>query len=1017
MQADLIISLCIFNLALHSVMNFVALDEAFTPHSAQRFHMKKLTKKEAGQVLSAWTALEVLSPQVFNKPEDLAGGQSHLIAMLDDEQLPWERLEKNNFPNAKLYYQIIIGSIDLQKATSALIQTYQDAVEELPIVTGKAILGIIIVDERGCLIKDDTPLTASSFAWGLPQALKGDLKKLSNWPSVSQKTGDAFDAEFKQKDAEGQQVPVSRDFIAEALQFLVARFEIPEEMVIEESFAIRSYESLKKESSPSPLLLNSFYLDDLAEARDHIESGDAPNNLLQYLGMKPPAERHHVLDNKAMLEDMVAPSQISPARWPVVGDNPLVLLQQAAVNLTLSELKEEGILAINGPPGTGKTTLLRDIVASIVCQKAKAMAAFDDPAKAFKYTDHRIKAGNAWLYLYEIDESLKGFEVLIASSNNKAVENISAELPSVTAISAKAKDVAYFSALSDELLGCETWGLISAVLGNQSNRNKFRQKFWWDGDVGFATYLAQACGVPQIYEVRDQISGQILEARTPRIVEENDPPENQHEALDRWIEARSRFESVLKKCTDRLAELEEVRALVQSAEASSAGKEAELKVMLEKLSARLGSHFVDQSLFLKSHQEMNLVSPWCDAEMQALRDDVFFESLRLAKAFIDAAAKPLRHNLGILMQHFGKQVIAPDSTVLERMPDLWSSFFLVVPSISTTFASASRMLTHLPTSSLGWLLVDEAGQALPQAAIGAILKTKRALVTGDPLQIEPVVVLPHKLTEKICAQFKVTADRFNAPKASVQTLADDVSPYFSEFHGKYGTRTVGFPLLVHRRCAEPMFSIANIIAYERLMVQEKTEERSSIRDCLGPSVWFHTETLLEPQDKWSSDEGERVLALLHRLREAGVAPDLYILTPFNIVAKNLRRIVRSSGILEGWVDVESYRWIAERIGTVHTAQGREAEAVILVLGAPFFKQKGARLWAGRTPNLLNVAITRAKEAFYVIGNKDLWRKAGVFQELHDRIQHDVSGAVKMEPASLEAAKAIMERRAGKRVVV
>ena len=52
-------------------------------------------------------------------------------------------------------------------------------------------------------------------------------------------------------------------------------------------------------------------------------------------------------------------------------------------------------------------------------------------------------------------------------------------------------------------------------------------------------------------------------------------------------------------------------------------------------------------------------------------------------------------------------------------------------------------------------------------------------------------------------------------------------------------------------------------------------------------------------------------------------------------------------------------------------------------------QKGARMWAGMTPNLLNVAITRAKEVIYVVGNKSLWKEAGVFKELHDRIDHSV----------------------------
>lgn len=59
-------------------------------------------------------------------------------------------------------------------------------------------------------------------------------------------------------------------------------------------------------------------------------------------------------------------------------------------------------------------------------------------------------------------------------------------------------------------------------------------------------------------------------------------------------------------------------------------------------------------------------------------------------------------------------------------------------------------------------------------------------------------------------------------------------------------------------------------------------------------------------------------------------------------------------------------------------QGREADAVILVLGVPATHQAGARNWAGGRPNILNVAVTRAKEALYVVGNRSLWNKAGVF---------------------------------------
>lgn len=316
------------------------------------------------------------------------------------------------------------------------------------------------------------------------------------------------------------------------------------------------------------------------------------------------------------------------------------------------------------------------------------------------------------------------------------------------------------------------------------------------------------------------------------------------------------------------------------------------------------------------------------------------------------------------------------------VPDLWSTLFLVVPLLSTTFASVERMLGALPPESLGWLLVDEAGQALPQAAVGALMRTRRAVVVGDPMQIEPVVTLPDTLTHAICRHFGVDPDRFNAPQASAQTLADAATAYVAELAGRLGSRTVGVPLLVHRRCAQPMFDISNVIAYEGLMVNARQPGASRVREVLGPSAWIDVAGSAE--EKWSPEEGEAVLHLLRRLAGAGVAPDVYIVTPFVIVADHLRRKVRAGGVLAGWTD-DPARWTRERIGTVHTVQGREAEAVILVLGAPAPQQTGARNWAGYPPNLLNVAVTRAKEQLYVVGNRRLWREAGLFRELDARL--------------------------------
>ena len=166
------------------------------------------------------------------------------------------------------------------------------------------------------------------------------------------------------------------------------------------------------------------------------------------------------------------------------------------------------------------------------------------------------------------------------------------------------------------------------------------------------------------------------------------------------------------------------------------------------------------------------------------------------------------------------------------------------------------------------------------------------------------------------------------------------------------------------------------------MVNAKASGNSKVRDTLGPSKWINTSG--SGTDKWCEEEGRIVFELLSQLEKASVCPDIYIVSPFVIVAENLRNLVLRSNILKTWTDDPNV-WVYERIGTVHTVQGREAEAVILVLGAPNPNQTGARGWAGGRPNLLNVAVTRAKEVLYVVGNRQLWRDAGVFKDLDLRI--------------------------------
>ena len=1048
-------------------------------------------------ILSSWIAMEVLSPQTYKNPRNLAARQDETVVFLNEHGMPWDPPGEKSKPKKKLFYQVILGSARVDVTNEELLKKYGDTqVEELKLAAGKTPLAIVLLDKDGRLVSPGGT-NISSFAWSAATALKKDLSSLSGWKEAESSCITALGKYFREAlepDDGSLRSPVDWQTLQGAYHLLCDEFDLPDGFLEPPSFAIRTYTYFTEREAPEVLLLNSFYLNDLLDAHQAAISGKAPPNLRRYLGDTPKSKTFDLLENVDAIRRAVSPSLTPLARWPSKGHHPLVLLQQIAVNLALSEAKDGGLIGVNGPPGTGKSTLLRDIVAALVAERAIAMCRFDDPAQAFHSTKHSIRMDGGTVNLYELDPLLRGFEILVASSNNKAVENVSAELPNIEAIASDA-DLRYFQTISNALSPQrETWGIIAAVLGNRKNRGEFSKTFWRDEDFGMNSYLAAATGAcPSI--IKNDTEGKSL-PRKPWIVELEKPPGSHTEALKRWIQARAQFQEAVQRSQNwrnrlqalesdlgqvpelerqaatsrdklassllRLVSLREASADAQhmqkkSSEANAkavtehtahmfskpgfwarlfrtqrwkqweivercltavVASTASASVLAEKaavdcdaavrqgvvenqcldeecrkneqslLSARdrlatataEGIVLTDVAFFEKNREEMNTSTPWFSAEAQRARNDVFIEAVNLHRAFADAAAKPLRQNLNALIGVAAIKVMK-DASMRELLPSLWSSLFLLVPLVSTTFASVNQMLGNLPVESLGWLLVDEAGQALPQQMVGALIKTRRAVVVGDPLQVEPFTPLPDLLVNAIFRRFGVDPDKYAPSNGSAQTVTDLRSKFTADFATLSGKRTVGIPLLVHRRCAEPMFSISNAIAYAGLMVAAKTPNSSEIAQILGPSAWIHVEG--QGIEKWCQQEGDVVVQLLRQLADAGAPLDLYIVTPFRIVQEKMRALIKKSGLLRHWLPNAANQrdWLVERVGTIHTVQGREAEAVFFVLGAPNPEQIGARNWAGKKPNLLNVAVTRAKEAIYVVGNRHLWNTSGVFSQL------------------------------------
>jgi superfamily I DNA and/or RNA helicase len=79
-------------------------------------------------------------------------------------------------------------------------------------------------------------------------------------------------------------------------------------------------------------------------------------------------------------------------------------------------------------------------------------------------------------------------------------------------------------------------------------------------------------------------------------------------------------------------------------------------------------------------------------------------------------------------------------------------------------------------------------------------------------------------------------------------------------------------------------------------------------------------------------------------------------------------------------------WIERCCGTVHTFQGKQEDEVIFILGCDNKSGTGAAEWAGKKPNLLNVAVTRAKYRIAIIGDSAVWKKVSNFDFAYKVLQ-------------------------------
>lgn len=695
---------------------------------------------------------------------------------------------------------------------------------------------------------------------------------------------------------------------------------------------------------------------------------------------------------KAFFEKTLDVKNAPMGKWPAKFMP--ALMQQVAVNLAITNDDKTAIFSVNGPPGTGKTTLLKEIVASNIVDRAFLLASSDEPDDLFE--KHFFKKGpleaqnNAYYkfapaYYSLKNDTINNYGMLVASCNNTAVENITKDLPKANDIlnslktddeigeikrgldeihalfdinktdemcvlfdidkteytetikecnkeEKEIKDI-YFTRYAEKLLESkECWGLISAPFGKRKNIKHYADKV-------LKSYL------------NDYKSNAIKD------------------------EHKEKYKKIKEKFIKQYRYVEKLREELEK-NYKSANPNSQIYLADEKKFTLIDDNFMknyyseDEKMVTKAQT----TNPYFTPQYNRAREKLFLYACKLHKEFI-ISSKCMKQNIINLLiawnlhDECSERMQQSDKEL--AMPYLLQSVFLLTPVISTTFASAQKLLGDVVRSGIiGTLIVDEAGQAQPQEAIGTMFRCKKAIIVGDPKQIEPVVtaetdMIKHLMNSEFLSSYK---DK----RLSVQGFADYINPYGTFLGEDEEKEWVGCPLVVHRRCIEPMYSISNILSYDGTMKQQTSEpgKEQVEKFILEQSCWINVRGQENSgnKDHFVKAQGEIVLDLLKEklIKNNGEMKNLFIITPFTSVKNGIKDMIEKSPIYSENVK----NWLKDdNIGTVHTFQGKGTDEVIFLLGCDT-KSTTAANWVNK--NIVNVAATRAKFRFYMIGDKDVW---------------------------------------------
>jgi hypothetical protein len=295
--------------------------------------------------------------------------------------------------------------------------------------------------------------------------------------------------------------------------------------------------------------------------------------------------------------------------------------------------------------------------------------------------------------------------------------------------------------------------------------------------------------------------------------------------------------------------------------------------------------------------------------------------------------------------------------------EYFKAISLIFPVISCGLYSVRKMLPRV-SECVDRTIIDEAGMIPLHQSFPLLIRSRKAIIVGDPLQIEPVITLSDQRRDN----YRQTAfiDK-GLTEIDYNSYSPEEEYSATTYHraagatGENGNTGNGICLREHYRCQPSIIQYCNAIAGYNLEIKTDPVDSLLERHLIAYDVEGNI------RNNINLEEVTAVCEIIQNLVNQGYSlEDIGVISAFRAQAN----------ALEESITKKFPQFKKKSVGTIHTFQGSEKK--VIILSTKVCRSQDNVRWINRRPNLLNVAVSRAKELFILVGNLYRLEKAGSY---------------------------------------